>query len=153
MLARISFDNNPAALFQHVAACWEEIRGANAFPARTDIRPSKLASALPYVSLIELIPGDPPDFLYRLMGQHLIVNAGQNITGMRSSQLPAATPNGRPIYQSYVDCIRSGQVQQRMSSIINLNGTARTIHWCVWPLAADGRTPDGLLGSALYTDA
>jgi hypothetical protein len=97
MLTRLEFSRDADALFGHVDACWREASAGRTMPQRKSISPSKLGRALPYVSLVDVVPGTPVDFQYRLIGQHLIVNSGQNLTGKRILELPQTSPTGRPV--------------------------------------------------------
>jgi hypothetical protein len=152
MLARLNYTRDPEALFAHVEACWVQARGTKRFPSRKELNPKQLGAALPYVALVELVPGEPVDFRYRLIGNHIVVNSGQNLTGKTSLSLPSATPTVRPIYTSFLTCIKTSQPQCLQQPITNMNGTRRSLNWMIWPLSENGVSPDGLLCGAVFVD-
>lgn len=152
MLTRLEFSRDADALFTHVETCWRDAAAGRDMPRRSDISPSKLGRALPYVALIDVLHGLPMDFRYRLIGQHLIVNTGQNLTGKRSLELPATTPAGRPVYDTYVKCVQTAKPRRFDLEVLNMNGTKRRMQGLILPLSDDGRTADALLGVALYRD-
>lgn len=152
MLNRLEFSRDAGALFAHVEACWREARGSAALPRRQAISPARLGRALPFVTLIDVIHGEPIDFQYRLIGQHLIVNTGQNLTGKRSLDLPATAPTGRPLYESYVKCTTTRESVRIDLDLMNMNGTKRRMQGIVLPLGVPDRPVDGLLGAALFQE-
>lgn len=152
MLTKLEFSRDADALFAHVEACWRDACGGRHMPTRQSISPSKLGRALPYVSLLDVLPGDPIDFQYRLIGQHLIVNLGQNLTGKRCLELPQGTPAGRPIYAAYVKCLETREIQRVDIEIYNLNGTKRRVRAIVLPLGNSGEAPNALLGAGFFYD-
>lgn len=152
MLNRLDFARDVDALFSHVLECWDTARAGRPMPRRTDINPVRLGPALAYVSLIDVVQGEPLDFQYRLVGQHIITHSGQNIKGKRNSELPPASPSGRPINASYLTCVESRSIVQRDETITNMNGTRRRMQWQLLPLSEDGETVNAILGAALYHD-
>jgi hypothetical protein len=152
MLTRVDFSRDAGTLFAHVEACWRDASGVRAIPRRSDINPSRLGKALPYVALIDMLPGPPMDFRYRLMGQHLIVNMGHNLTGLRALELPQASPTGRPVYEAYIKCVRSAAPIRLEVDVSNMNGTKRKLSCMIFPLGENGNTPDALLSAGLFID-
>lgn len=152
MLTRLEFSRDANALFAHVEACWRDAAAQRSMPARQDISPSKLGRSLPYICLLDVIAGPPMDFQYRLIGQHLIINAGQNLTGKRSLELLQTTPTGRPLYAAYKKCVESGEPVRIDLDLLNMNGTKRRMQGAIFPLGEDGKVPNALLGAGLYFD-
>ena len=152
MLTRLEFSRDAGALFDHVEACWREACGEAALPRRKQISPAKLGRALPFVTLIDAIHGDPIDFQYRLIGQHLIVNTGQNLTGRRSLELPATAPAGRPVYEAYVKCATKRERVRFDLDLLNMNGTKRRMQGLVLPLGGENELVEGLLGAAVFLE-
>jgi hypothetical protein len=151
MHSRCIAHDDPAAVFAHVQACWDEAR-TDRLPARQAISPKKLARVLPYVSLIDVVAGQPLDFQYRLMGEHVIAGAGSNLVGRRSSELPQTSPERRPVFESFVRCVQTREPQRVHDTVSNMNGTMRQLDWMVWPLSQTGDQVDGLLAAALFQD-
>jgi hypothetical protein len=152
MLSRIDFARDHRALFDHIDACWREACDGRAMPRRQDITPSRLGRALPFVALLDVVDADPIDFRYRLIGQHLILNTGQNLTGKRTLELPQASPNGRPIYDCFAACAKNRAPGRLSLDVLNMNGTKRHMAMAVWPLSDDGDVSTGLLGAAHFQE-
>lgn len=149
MLTRLEFSRDPQAMFSHIDECWREACAGRSMPRRPEIGPSRLGRALPFVALLDVIPGDPVDFRYRLIGQHVVVNTGQNLTGKRSLELPATTPGSRPVYSAYARCVETRAPVSVNLEILNMNGTKRRMDMSVWPLGGD-ETVDAILGAAFF---
>jgi hypothetical protein len=152
MLKSVEYSRDSSALFAHVGDCWREAAAGRAMPRRQDISPSRLGKALPYVSLLDVVQGSPIDFQYRLIGQHMVVNTGHNLTGKRCLELPQSAPSGRPIYACFLRCAETGAPGRLDLDILNMNGTKRRMEMAVWPLGDDGQSPSGLLGAALFAE-
>lgn len=68
---------------------WLDKRGDRAMPDRADLDPPfEITQVLPYTSLIEAVPGDPPDFRYRLVGTAMVPMVGRDMTGRLVSEVP-----------------------------------------------------------------
>lgn len=152
MLNHHDYVQNADLLFAHVEACWRSAKGQSEMPRRADINPIRLGSALPFVLLIDVIPGDPVDFEYRLVGEHIIQHAGQNFKGKRCSELPRTSPTTRPIFSSFQTCCETRAAVRDDQRLLNLNGTVRRLQWQVLPLSDDGKAVTGLLAAAAYQD-
>lgn len=67
------------AKLKEVLAYWQRKRVGAAPPRRSDIDPNELRALLPYVFLMDVLPG-LGDFRYRLMGSEIVHMAGENVT-------------------------------------------------------------------------
>jgi hypothetical protein len=108
-------------LFEQIEQAWRDACGGRAMPRRADISPAKLKSCLPYVTLIDVVEGDPIDFRYRLLGQKLIDGFRSNITGGLHTQHADRTSSIWPFYDGYCR-------GKRRASSINLAIAVR--RWC-----------------------
>lgn len=86
------FTRSPESIVAAVIDCWHQIKPEQGLPKRQDVSPRLLASLLPYVCLLDVVPGNPPDFRFRLMGEHLRSFYGLNVTGMLQSSFVTAAP-------------------------------------------------------------
>jgi hypothetical protein len=137
-------------ILERVEAVWNDARGANAMPRRIDIDAVKMRRVLPYVALIDVVPGAKVDFRYRLLGQQMISGFGSNITGGLHSQHADRTSKAWPFYEAYKRCIVTGQAQDIDHEFRNHNGTLVRMRARVWPLSDDGATVTGLLGGGMF---
>jgi len=64
---------------------WERLRGDRKLPYRSDFDPSHIKPYLPGIMLIDVI-GEPPDFIYRLVGTREVESRGYNPTGRRVAE-------------------------------------------------------------------
>ena len=140
------------ALFRQVEEAWRDASAGRATARRGDISPAKLKSALPYVSLVDVVPGDPIDFRYRLLGQRIIDGFGRNITGGLHSQHADRTSPIWPFYDAYRKCVATGLPQAIDHAFRNTNGVKVRMQAHVWPLSddGDGDGVTGLLGAGMF---
>lgn len=138
-------------LFSRVDAVWRQARGAQPMPRRADISPVKLGSILQYVSLLDVVAGDPLNFRYRLIGEYLSKSYGRNITRSLHTDHFEVAPE-RPFYDAYVRCAKTAAPQDMIANFHNANRTLRCAQARVWPLSDDGSTVTGLLGGCLYLE-
>lgn len=139
----------PDQLFAKLDSAWTEARGTRALPRRADINPVKLGSALQFVSLLDVVPSNPLDFRYRLLGQQLIRAYGRNVTGESHLANFEKKPPA-PFYEAFVRCTQTKAPQDMSTEFRNFNGTPCRAQARVWPLSEDGETVTGLLGGCLY---
>lgn len=139
-------------LFQRLEQVWIETCSGRAMPARADVSPAKLKDCLPYVSLIDVVPGDPIDFRYRLLGQKIIDGFGSNITGGLHTKHADRTSPTWPFYDAYRRCVATRQPQSLEHQFRNGNQTLVRMRARVWPLSDDGATVTGLLGGGMFLE-
>lgn len=141
--------HTPEQVFAHLADVWQTARGNRAMPARADINPAQAGAALQYVALIDVMPGSPVDFRYRLIGQHLIDSYGRNVTGTLHSELTHDRPQ-RPGYDAFLRCFETQSPQAATADFRNHNNTPCRADVRVWPLSDDGSRVTGLLAACIY---
>ena len=82
-----------APSFAALYRLWEEKCGGRELPARSDFDPVELKPWLGLINLIEVLPGPPIDFRYRLCGSETVAEYGADLTGKRFSEIAyAGTP-------------------------------------------------------------
>jgi hypothetical protein len=139
-------------LFQTLETAWHEARSARLMPRRKDISAGKLKSCLPYVTLIDVVHGDPIDFRYRLLGQKLIDGFGGNLTGTLHSEHADRSRPTWPFYDAYCRCVATQHAQSIEHEFRNRNKTVVRMRTRVWPLADDGVTVTGLFGGGIFVE-
>jgi hypothetical protein len=82
----ISFDQVRFPEIVRVHDYLESRRGDRRFPSRSRIFPEDIAFALGRVSILDVIPGPPRDFIYRVYGTVISTADGDEMTN-RSAQL------------------------------------------------------------------
>ena len=137
-------------LFARVQSAWDDARGQRAMPRRADIDAVKLGSALQHVSVIDVVPGDPVDFRYRVLGQQLIKGYGLNLTGQLHTVVADRSLPAWPYYEAYVSCATTGRAQSIDAQTRNRKKILVNVKGRVWPLSDDGKTVSGLLGAGMY---
>lgn len=69
-------------------AAWQAARGARAMPARADVDVAKLPrELLGHLALLEIEPGPPERFRWRLIGTHITAALGRDSTGRYFDEL------------------------------------------------------------------
>jgi hypothetical protein len=140
----------PEKLFARIEEVWRDACGARRLPRRRNIDPVKLGTLLQYVSLIDVVPSEPLDFRYRLVGEHVIRSYGSNITGGTHKDYASRSTHGRPIYNALVRCVATGEPQDIEGEFRNYNNTLVRMRARVWPLSEDDDSVSGLIGGAIF---
>lgn len=75
---------------EELFAYWNSLRADVPVPPRRRIDPRGMLRLLPTVSLIDVLPGDEPDYRMRLAGTGLYNVYGREITGRRLAEIYSA---------------------------------------------------------------
>ena len=151
MLATLPADRFPHVhddLIRHVIALWLKWRGTRRMPARTDIDPVALGTALPIVWLCDY-EAEPGRFRCRLAGEKIAAlydgpMAGRYVEDILGSDRISEVMSR---YKRVVDEPAIGHAAGR----IYLHKDRRLVgERILLPLADDGRTPDGVLGTTSF---
>lgn len=123
-------------------------------PARADVDPAKLSRWLPWIFLLDVLPGDDgPDFRYRLIGTAVDDLHGRYLTGQLISKAwPTRVADASlAVHRSAVD------QRAPIRAVWNVRFPSQQFQMqtLTLPLSSDGATVDMLLGAAVYrgTDA
>jgi hypothetical protein len=139
-------------LFEQLEQVWRDACAGRAMPRRGEISPAKLKACLPYVTLIDVVQGDPIDFRYRLLGQKLIDGFGANLTGeLHTGHADRSSPTW-PFYDAYCRCVATQMAQSLEHQFRNSNRTVVRMQARVWPLSDDGEKVTGLLGGGMFVE-
>jgi hypothetical protein len=84
---------------------WVSKLAGRAMPRRRDIDPTEIPALLPYVTLIDVLPGSG-DFRYRLIGGEARDLAAEDYTGRLYSDFPATAP-GTASWDDCQETVRS----------------------------------------------
>jgi hypothetical protein len=129
---------------------WQNKRNGRRFPAREDIRPREIAPLLRYVSLIK-VEGD--DFVYRIVGDTIVMSYGVPLQNRRLSDLVYEEPGFgafvipllRQVADSGEPLARRGKVGR---DVIRVNFTH--CENLLLPLGPDDATVDHVLTFSSY---
>ncbi len=78
-------------------AHWSSIAGDRRLPTRADLDPIDVPDLLPFIFLVEVLPGLPIDFVYRLIGSDIVANTARSHVGRRLSEIAHEGTQGRLI--------------------------------------------------------
>lgn len=140
----------PEKLFEKIEAVWRQAHGSRALPRRGDVDPAKLGGVLPHVALIDVVPDEPIDFRYRVVGQRLITAYGGNITGGLHRKFASPLRREWPMYEAFVRCVHTKLPQDIVVEFRNRNQVLLSARARIWPLSDDGETVTGLLGGCVF---
>src|SRR5258706_4794247 len=137
-------------LFHRIQAAWDDARKDRPLPRRQDIDAVKIGALLPYVGLIDVIPGERIDLRYRLVGAQTTQRYGFDLTGHFHSNLTKPTMPTR-FYDTCMRCVDTGTVQSlEIENGRNRKDLPFQVQARIWPLSDDGHTVTGLLGGAMF---
>lgn len=127
--------------FKLVLELWRQKRGGRIAPARADFDPAELKAVLPRLLLLEVVPGEPLDFRYRLAGTASYDIHGLELTGRRISELEPPEFVAA-LHQDLIDLMQRPEPQLVRSDFTNREGNTRSITILRLPLSSDGRGID-----------
>ncbi len=126
---------------------WQRKGAGKGVPARADIDPLDFPQLLANVFLIDVVPGNPRRFRFRLVGTRISELEGEMTNKFLDEFIPGA--GGAAMARHYEDTIR-GRIYVRHE----------TLHWrkreyvnydvLLLPLSSDGQTVDKLFGLVRY---
>lgn len=134
-------------LLVRLAAYWQSLREDARLPARRDIDPAAIVRAIPFVALIDVDRRTPLEMTYRLVGTELARWVGRDNTG-RSVRLCYREELGADwdiAVRDYERAAWRGEPVRRWNHGVRPNGLLFEYERILLPLAADGRTVDGLM--------
>lgn len=123
---------------------WDLKRAGRAYPARGDFDPLEMKPWLGWLSLLDVLPGPPMDFRYRLVGTKTAEQYGIDLTGKLFTE---ACFIGTPAeaQAAMTEFVRIGKVRYRNDPIEDMRGFASMRERIYLPLAEDGKTIDMIL--------
>lgn len=141
---RLPLDQIDNPEFGLVLQLWLKKRGDRIAPARGDFDPAELKPVLPRLLLIEVVPGEPVDFRYRLAGTQSYDIHGIELTGRRISELE---PPGfvTRLRQDLLELMQRPEPQYVRVDFTNREGNTRSLRVMRLPLSSDGRVIDMFL--------
>ena len=130
---------------------WRTLSAGREMPARRDIDPVDIPDLLPYVLMVDVLY-DPPDFRYRLMGEHIVTMNRRSLAGWALSGLVAENPAQAEVRDFYAGIVRSRRPASHRVDYRDRNGRPRAASAWLAPLSADGQVVDILFGGMRYDD-
>ncbi|HUL05827.1 MAG TPA: PAS domain-containing protein [Candidatus Acidoferrum sp.] len=143
-----AFLNRPEnAAFLEFYGYWRRKGAGRVMPGRADIDPLDIPRLLPNVFLMDVVPGTPRRFRFRLVGTRIAELEGEMTDRFLDEFVPGAA--GTAMARHY-DETAEGRISARHE----------TLHWrkreyinydvLLLPLSSDGETVDMLFGLARY---
>lgn len=135
-------------LIRHVIALWLGWRGARRMPARTDVDPVGLDGALPVVWLCDY-ERSAGRFRCRLAGDRIDILYGGRVAGRH---LDDFVPSDRiaEVLGRYNRVVTEPAIGHAAGRVYLERGRRLVGERILLPLAADGRTPDAVLGATSF---
>lgn len=148
------FTRSPESIISAALECWHRIKPESGLPSRKAVSPRLLTSLLPYVCLLDVVPGNPPDFRFRLMGEHLRDFYGLNVTGMLQSSFVTAAPGEQaPIRDALIETTVRREPVRVETQIPNVQGLMRNLSAVMCPLSEDGVIVTSIIAAGVYVNA
>jgi hypothetical protein len=134
-------------------AYWDRHRENQPAPKRSHIDPVDIPRLLPYVGLVDVLD-EGACFRFRLVGQHIVDNHGQNIVGDRiSGDGPAEDgvdcPLHSQLYPLFRDAVQKPAIQSLTTTYRNALGRETQISLVALPLITAPSEIGMLFGGAL----
>jgi len=146
----IAFTDIETPTLRNALEYWQALRGPRRFPSRADIRPRDIAGMLRNISLIKV---ENDDFIFRVVGDDIVLAFGLNLQNRRLSDLARQEPVfGEMIAPLLRKIVATGEplaLQGKSGrDIAYLNFTASEN--LLLPLGPDDDTVDHILSVSCY---
>ena len=133
-------------------AYWEQKRGARAMPSRADMAPSDLREHLPWIVLLDVLPG-LEDFRYRLVGtlvaQYFLADGtGRTVTECFTPQTPE--PERQAVLAHYRKVARERRVIAFSGKVRAIGPRSEPFQAIFLPLSDDGETVNVILQAFVF---
>ncbi len=127
---------------------WLAVRGSRTMPARQDIDPARIVAALPLIWILEYHRATGL-FRFRLAGEEVRALYGRDLRGLSyQSVFPARE---HPAVLARIRRVVDGPcVMHARGAIYGAAGRTGEGERLALPLAADGTTPDAVIGASIY---
>jgi hypothetical protein len=135
------------AAFLEFYEYWLGKGAAKGVPARADIDPVDIPRLLANVFLIDVVPGNPRRFRFRLVGTRIAELEGEMTNRFLDEFVPGAA--GTTMARHYEDSVQ-GRIYVRHETLHWRKREHVTYDVLLLPLSSDGQTVDMLLGLARY---
>lgn len=126
---------------------WSSRRTGGRLPSRRDIDPVDIPQLLPCLILVDVLPGRPVGFRFRLSGTRIAAVEGEHRGKTLEQLIPPQRLPG--IARQYVDAWR-GMLYLRDSTLQWQDRPHVDYTVLLLPLAEDGETVDTLIGYCRY---
>jgi len=126
---------------------WLRKGAGKAVPARADIDPLDIPQLLANVFLMDVTPGTPRRFRFRLVGTRITELEGEMTNRFLDELVPGVS--GTAMGRHYEDAVE-GRISVRQETLHWRERGYITYDVLLLPLSSDGRTVDMLLGLARY---
>ena len=124
---------------------WLARRGRRRMPSRADIDPVDIKRILPNLFLIDVLPGSPRDFRYRLVGTLVTEAIGVNATGRTPEEVFG--DEGVGVREVYDSVVRTGLAYVNRRRLDWYHRDYAVYELVVLPLGLPGGSVTMLLGA------
>ncbi len=139
MLERIQAD-----VLKRIYRYWDEKRGGRRAPARADIDPIELGSALANIFLLD-VEEAPRRYRVRLMGEAFVEEYGETVAGKYLDEVDLGDEKAA-ILAAYDALVENCEPLYVTSEFVKADGRRLHFERLALPLSSDGETVDKILG-------
>ncbi|MCG8356597.1 MAG: PAS domain-containing protein [Kiloniellales bacterium] len=129
---------------------WCEAKGGSSWPRREDLQPETLRSALGRLMILQVEPGDPRLFRYRLVGTAIVESHLEEMTGQTTDDFSSQSLR-RMLRAQHEAVLDTGQP---LCARVAAEGDGQEITYekVVLPVSSDGRAIDQLVACSFPID-
>jgi len=139
-------DERLQAVYEH----WRRMAAGRPMPTRRDLDPVDIPRLLPYLMLVEVLPGGR--YRYRLIGTANVREHGMNATGLHVDEALKGAEYKAHVLRLYDECVRERRPVYSESLFLSDAGGAIERHTKVifLPLSADGQAVNQVLVAQVF---
>lgn len=130
---------------------WESKRGERRMPARRDLRPEEMRPFLGYLVLVDVEPGTPPKFRFRLIGAEIAGAYGRDMTGLYVDDVQPLTYRNL-LLRHYGRAAEVARPVLHRVKFMEWTGKTHELVRLILPLSDDNQTVNMLLMVSVFGD-
>lgn len=136
---------------------WAELAGERDVPHKQNLDPAAFHKILPHIVLTE-VRYEPLDFIYRLIGEHIVQNASRSMQGQSLSELANSGSERDRHLQAHLQAIGDAVITTRAAVFADLSyetiptGAQKLLQCTCLPLEDDDGVITHIICAAVYED-
>lgn len=130
---------------------WERKRGERKMPARRDLRPEEMRDLLGYIVLVDVEPGTPVKFRFRLVGAEIASAYGRDMTGLYVDDAQPLSYRNL-LLRHYGRALEVARPVLHRVKFMEWTGKTHELIRLILPLSDDNQTVNMLVMASVFGD-
>jgi hypothetical protein len=151
VITTLEFLSGCSSAIREILSYWDRIRGSRRMPSPADFDFADVAGHMPGILVVDVL-GDPPDFVYRLVGAREVEARGYDPTGKRVSEHWFGGHSAEVALGNYGYAATQGSFLYDYERYAERTGRYETDESLFLPLSSDGKVVTQIVVYTHYDD-